>query len=376
MNRPEYLEAIENVIYLSTCAVKGEAADAERVKSMDIKQLYTAADSHMLTAITAMALEASGIKDHDFTQAKGKACRKNAALDVDKKLLFAMMEAEGIWYMPLKGAIIKDLYPRFGMRQMSDIDILFDYTQAEKVKEIMLGLGFEVEHFGFGHHDAYIKKPVSSFEMHTMLFTAEHSEIMYGYYKDVKERLIKDDGNRYGYHFSDEDFYIFMLAHEYKHYSDGGTGLRSLLDIYVYMQKFGNRLNMEYIECEVKKLGISDFERQSRHLALNLFDGCELSAEDKEMLEYIVFSGTFGTTEHSIENKIINHGDGLSGKIKYLLRRLFPPLVGIKETYPFFYKHKILLPFLTIYRFGKGLTTKRHQTKSTLIAVKNAQKKG
>ena len=28
-----------------------------------------------------------------------------------------------------------------------------------------------------------------------------------------------------------------MIVHEYKHYSGGGTGLRSLLDTYVYLRK-------------------------------------------------------------------------------------------------------------------------------------------
>ena len=32
------------------------------------------------------------------------------------------------------------------------------------------------------------------------------------------------EGSRYGYHFSDEDFYLYMLAHEYKHFSGSGTG--------------------------------------------------------------------------------------------------------------------------------------------------------
>ena len=44
------------------------------------------------------------------------------------------------------------------------------------------------------------------------------------YYQDVKSHLILDEGSRYGYHFSDEDFYLYMLAHEYKHFSGSGTG--------------------------------------------------------------------------------------------------------------------------------------------------------
>lgn len=371
MDKQEYLISVKDVIYLCKCAINEVSPDLSKVKTENLQHLYEAAESHMLTAITAMALESAGVKDYDFTQAKGKAFRKNAALDVDKRLLFQLLDSEGVWYMPLKGAVLKDCYPKYGMRQMSDFDILFDEQHAKRVKEIMVQLGFEIQHVGVGHHDSYTKKPVSNFEMHTMLFAPEHNEKMYVYYKDIKSRLIKDQENRFGYHFSNEDFYIFMLAHEYKHYSNGGTGLRSLLDIYVFMQKFGSSLDMDYLERELEKLGISDFEKQSRQLALKLFNGSSLTAEDKEMLEYMILSGTFGNMENSVKYNVKKYGGGLSGKLKYLFRRTFPPIIKLQEAYPFFYKHKILIPFLTIYRICKGLTTKRHETKAAIGILLN-----
>ena len=69
-------------------------------------------------------------------------------MDIDKARLFERMEKGQIWYMPLKGTVIKELYPSIGMRQMSDFDILFDKKYAENVREIMLDLGFTCEHFG------------------------------------------------------------------------------------------------------------------------------------------------------------------------------------------------------------------------------------
>ena len=40
--------------------------------------------------------------------------------------------------MPLKGSVIKDLYPRMGMRQMSDNDILFDAERTKDVRTIII----------------------------------------------------------------------------------------------------------------------------------------------------------------------------------------------------------------------------------------------
>ena len=72
--------------------------------------------------------------------------------------------------------------------------------------------------------------PVLNFELHTTLFGSDHDETLYRYYADTKRLLRKDEDNNYGFHFSNEDFYVYMTAHEWKHYNGGGTGIRSLLD--------------------------------------------------------------------------------------------------------------------------------------------------
>ena len=213
---------------------------------MDLDQLYQAANKHMLTAIVGYALKSAGISSEKFHQAWAKSIRKVTAMDIDKDLLFQEMEKEKIWYMPLKGTVIKDLYPSIGLRQMSDFDILFNKTYAEKVKRIFLKLNVTCEHFGKGNHDVYFKQPVSNFEMHRTLFGENHKQEIFDYYHDIKPRLIKDKNNQYGYHFSNEDLYIYLTAHEYKHYAAGGTGLRSVLDTYVFWQKLGDQLDTEY----------------------------------------------------------------------------------------------------------------------------------
>ena len=69
-------------------------------------------------------------------------------------------------------------------------------------------------------------------------------------------QLLKEEGNRFGYRFSDEDFYLFLTAHEYKHYSWGGTGLRSLMDVYVYLKNLEGRLDWNYIKEEIRPASI------------------------------------------------------------------------------------------------------------------------
>jgi len=139
------------------------------------------------------------------------------------------------------------------------------------MKLIMLSHSYTAEHYGVGNHDVYMKPPVLNFELHTSLFGSAHAEPLYKYYADTKRLLIKDEGNNYGYHFSDEDFYVYMTAHEWKHYSGSGTGIRSLLDCYVYCKIKGENLNRNYITEQCRQLEITDFEKERRALAVKIF---------------------------------------------------------------------------------------------------------
>ncbi len=360
----------DDLIYLAACAVNGVTPDAERMKTVDLDALYKLASRHMLAATVAPALKAAGIQDKRFSHAFEHSALKSSTMDMEMDAVFAALTDAGIWHMPLKGIVLQHLYPIYGMRQMSDHDILFDANRAEDVKTIMEGLGFSTEHFGASNHDVYHKEPVSNFEMHSALFGPDHDEKLYEYYRDIDERLL---GDGYEKHLSPEDFYLYATAHEYKHYFLSGTGLRSLLDTYVVLQK--TKLNMDDVQAEAEKLGMAEFEKQNRALALHLFSGGVLTEEDRKLLEYILSSGVYGTMGHRVENKMRSNG---WGKIRYMMNRFFVPVSkknrnydGFAGAYPFFYQHKIFLPLLPFYRTFRAMKAGRFKAEAR--AIKNAK---
>ncbi|MGM9664494.1 MAG: nucleotidyltransferase family protein, partial [Eubacteriales bacterium] len=246
-----------DMLYLAACAINGIVPDAENI---DLDKLYMASKFHSLTVISAMALESAGIALPDkWREERAKSIRKDILLDAERAQILEYFEQNGIWYMPLKGIIMKDMYPKSGMRQMADNDILYDSSFQMQVKEYMESRGYQTKSVGKGAHDTYHKLPVYNFELHTKLYREQSDKTTHDYYTDVKSRLIKDNDNEYGYHFTDEDFYIFMTVHEYKHYSGGGTGLRSLLDCFVYLRAKGDKLDRNYIDGELDKLGLGEF---------------------------------------------------------------------------------------------------------------------
>ncbi len=384
MTKEEYRKVMEDVIRLAVCAVNGVTPDAERIRRIDLKHLYPAAEQHLLTAIVAHALESAGIHDMAFIQAKAKAIRKLALMDAEMSVLSDRLEHAGIWYMPLKGTVLKGFYPAYGLREMADHDILIDADRAEDVKAIMEEMGFRSEHFGAGNHDCYYKEPVCNFEMHRALFGKGNPDAMQAYYENVKARLLKDEGRHHGYHFSPEDFYVYMIAHEYKHYSAGGTGLRSLLDTYVYLQK--NRLNMEYVSAETEKLGIREFEETNRTLSLKLFaretleeqQKVQLTAEETELFENILYSGTYGTQENAVRNrmkKVTGEQGKVTGRmrLRYYLNRLFPKQELLYPWYPPA-KYKVLIPFVWIYRLLVIAVVRRKRVLGEIRTVEKQDK--
>jgi hypothetical protein len=334
---------------------------------MDIPAVYTLASRHKLTAAVAFALESAGYKDERSGSAIALSLRKTLMFDNEWKAIRSRLDDDGIWYMPLKGAVLKSLYPRCGMREFADYDILFDSGRADDVRTIMEEMGYESKGFGTSHHDVYYKLPFFNFEMHRTLFGSSHDERLSSYFQSIETRLIRK--SEYERCFTPEDFYLYMLSHEYKHYDCSGTGLRSLLDVYVYLGK--TVLDMEYVSCEADKLGLRDFEEMNRTLSKHLFSGNALSDEEQDTLNYFVSSGSYGTITHRIENTMTKKG---WGKIRYALDRFSVPVSRKSRNYdayagmyPFFYKHKILLPILPFYRTFRSMKDGRFKKEASAI---------
>ena len=368
----------KDLIYLLTCAVNGIMPDTARVKAMDLEQLYRLAKAPTLRAAVFIALRSAGVQDSSFQQAYNKAVRKNVMLDVERTAIFERFEQQGIWYMPLKGSILKELYPENGMREMADNDVLYDSTRQTEVKKIMLSMDYSAESVGKTHHDVYMKPPVLNFELHTKLFGAASD--FYDYYQNPKQLMIPDEGSKYGFHFSDEDFYVYMLAHEYKHYSAGGTGLRSLLDCYVFLRNKGDSLDWAYINEQTEQLTIAGFEREQRELANKVFSSVtlpDLTEHEQELLDYYLTSCTYGTKTRSAENTVKKHyaKSHSKSKFSFIWARLFPDMEFMKQYYPFFYRHRLLLPVGYVWRWCKGIATNHKKLQAEMRALRKYDNK-
>ncbi len=375
------------IVSLLACAVNGTVPKEEHYLKADPSQVYEKSRKHSVVSMAAYALEKNGYAGipsdvaEKFRTAMYKAVRKNILLDEERKVILAYLEDEGIKYLPLKGIIMQNLYPEAGMRQMADNDILYDDSYRDKIRKFMGDRGFRVKNPGKAPEELYYKEPVYNFEMHTALFadlprTARYRE----YYDDIWSRAIRDDDKEYGYHLSDEDFYIYMTVHAAKHYYASGTGIRTLTDFYIVNRALAG-MDRAHIEHELMGLGLNDFEVGMRKLAGRLFDPAgaagtvpdDLTPEERSMLFRVFTSGAYGTEEYGIINRMKEKGiDGEvtdKKRLKYYLKRLFPDQAALMPYYPLA-RYKILIPAINVFRIVRGVTARHRKVMRELKIVR------
>ncbi len=341
--------------YLAACALRDQVPQLDAGWDMD--GLYKFCKFHSITAICTMALDSAWKQTpgdpHIMTQwrqARDKAIRKNILLNAERQRILAHLEATGCWYMPLKGSLLQFDYPQFGMRQMGDNDILVDPEHMSRIREFMLSGGYTCETYNQGNHDEYTRPPVYNFEIHRALFKPQTAPELAAYYGDIHSRSIKDGDNEYGWHLSWEDFYIYVTVHAWRHFVVSGVGIRNLLDVYVFLGKRGDTLDWEYVEREMRKLGIWEFQLLCKRLSHQLFSRPiwepEIPEEDVSALDAFFTSGTFGTEQQLFQKQM----EAAGGRGKHFLRRLFPEPRLLSVMYPVVQGRPWLVPFVWVYR--------------------------
>ena len=188
----------ELLIYLMACSLQGTKPEEALLANIDMEALLRLAKAHSVSAMVCMALEQTDAFQHTtettrlkWLDSKNKAIRKNMLLDAERHQLEKEFAEHGIWYMPLKGSILKDWYPKFGMREMADNDILFDATRRQQVRDIFVNRGYSIESYNKSNNDAYEKQPIYNFEMHVALFHEDCSTLQKKY-ENVVDRLVQD----------------------------------------------------------------------------------------------------------------------------------------------------------------------------------------
>ena len=285
----------------------------------------------------------------------------NQDLEIEKWLDAA--EAAGIDCIPMKGYWLRKLYPSPLMRSMTDFDVLLRHMDRDAIRPWMESLGYTPEEEKeISHHDNYIKKPWMYIELHKHLTKPRPG-------REELERKVwahstPVPGKQHIYQMSLEDFYIFHLLHMYKHFTTRGLGLKSIIDIYFFLQAHGKDLDQTYLQQELKALGIHTYAAYMEKLAdIWLGDG-ESDSDSKLVTDYIAGCGMFGTAKHYHTIRMVECGGNRStSKFRYRLKLLFPDVQTMAHRFPSVLKFPYLLPFYWVARVFRSIFVRKTATK-------------
>lgn len=275
--------------------------------------------------------------------------------------IFEAFEENAIDYMPLKGCNLKHLYPKTALRGMGDADILIRVDQYDRIRPVMLSLGFEeqieTDHVYLWHSEDL------QVELHKCPVPPDDADY-YGYYGDGWRFAVKSAGYRHD--MSHEDAYVFLFVHFARHYRFSGIGCRHMLDLFVYRRSYP-AMDDGYIRQELECLGLWVFHQNVMRVLAVWFDDAA-GDEVTELISGFVFqSGNWGTEEsHFLLRQVKlakKNGTVQGSRRQNLAAAVFPPLFYMRRQYPVLKKAPALLPAMWLVRIVDILLHRRRSIK-------------
>lgn len=315
-----------------------------------LEKVYSLANAHDLAHIAGQALGKLGFLGSDETsnQFRNKtigAVARYVRLQHEYNVISNCLEAAGIAFLPLKGAVLRRYYPEEWMRTSCDIDIL---VREETLEAAVSALTDKLN---------YQRGEKSTHDVSLFSVSGVHLELHYTAVEDgraqnsqaVLARIWEDASplktEPYHYCLSDAMFYFYHIAHMAKHIEEGGCGIRTFLDLWI----LNHRVDFDpYARDQMlDKGGLKIFARAAERLAEIWFSGEETDDISEQLSSFILGGGAYGTTESYITVK-----QGKIGSAKgYAYRRIFPPYEKMKFRYPVLEHKKWLLPIFHVVRW-------------------------
>ena len=319
----------------------------------ELQSLYKLSKKHDLTHIIANALEKNGYLPDGSEAKKYFDKERNTAIFRYEQLAFEYaricqaLDETSAPYLPLKGSVIRSLYPEAWMRTSCDIDILVPENRLDETKDAL------IEKLGYTCPE---NKKVNEISLYSE--NGVHLELHYDltegdrYGKKILSHIFDytvKTGNGNMLALTDEAFYFYHIAHMMKHFEFGGCGVRYFIDLWILNNKLPK--NSQKRDELLKKGDCLAFAKGMEKLCKVWFDGVQKDEQSQALEEYILSGGTYGTMQNLVTTQQAKKG----GKFRYILSRIFISNKELKLKYPALEKRPYLAPFYHIRRWFKPL---------------------
>lgn len=316
-----------------------------------LPEILSLAQKHDVIHLIVFALKKNGLLDEGNKNLESKiliAVYRLEKLNYELTKLCETLEQAEIPFIPLKGSVLRRYYPEPWMRISCDIDVLVHAEDLQRtVSYLADNLGYRCESQN-SHDISMFTQGGVHIEVHYDILGDNVIDSVEPVLKKMWDVAQKNDNRQYQYKLPDEMFYFYHIAHMAKHFVEtGGCGIRPFLDIWVLNHRID--FDREKREKLLSDGGLDIFAKQAELLAEIWFGNAEHTEITKQMENYILRGGVYGTNA----NRIAVQQQKKGGKMKYALSKIFIPYDVIKFHYPILQKHKWLTPIMEVRRWGK-----------------------
>ena len=353
----------DRLISLLTGAIRGESGQYVLTAPMsdeEIRELYDLAKKHDLTHLIGVALETAEPQDKKrykpFFGESVKAMYRYEWLKGEQEKIYDLLERHRIRYIPLKGAVIRELYREPWHRTSCDIDVLIPEECLEAAVT------------AFENQLSYTRGKRSRHDVSLKAQNGVHLELHFDIdeiYVDCAElwtdaRPIAPERSRYT--LSAEMLMLTHFGHMAKHFVSGGCGLRPFLDLWLMREKLS--YDREKLSQMLDSHGLTEFSKVAVGVVDVWFDGKTANETETMAQAFILPAGAYG----DLDNKISVTRSAGKSEFSYAVQRIFPPRSSLRIAYPVLDRHPWLLPvcwvrrWLRLIRAGKLKQVKTEYT--------------
>jgi len=295
----------------------------------------------------------------------------------------------------MKGIICRSLYgEKADFRPSGDEDILIEKRDYVKAVEILEACGYQkeadpdakmtiIQEVTFHSENLTVELHLNPFGLQSAM-----REKMNDWFRNVfrSEETVEIKGVQIRT-MTPTDHFLFLVFHAFKHFIGGGFGVRMMLDILLFVEKYEKRIDWAYVSRGMNDIGATGFyadlvELGNRYLAFSLSQKyipvCPAELLD-DMFQMGIFgnsTGTDRTAGRMVADTVQKGRKHYNNKIMTYIRLLFPSRKTWYSWQPYLKdKPWMILPewFRRIGRFMRGESSTRDMSgldKSYHIAEK------
>ena len=333
----------EKLIDILRASLTGtDEADISVLTDSELAAIYRLAKAHNLSSMAGDYLSRHGVMNkvilRDMAYAQTNVEKQEKAIAEITKVL----SDARIPFLPLKGIVMRKLYPRPWMRLSGDIDILIKEADKKRIYDIFTNqLQYRLE--STLDEDHFITRDCISIDISTQLRAPLSIDPGGSLFSDIWDYA---DTAKIPAELDDAMLYAVTIGHIAKHLPQGGCGINHVMDLWVLNHAEtlteDQKLKRETI---VKEKHLDKLEKAIRMLSEKWFSNTD-AGYDTELEEYILSGAAHGT----IGNKVSANGAGQK-KSRYLFTRIFEPYDYLITLFPELKGKKWLTPYYEVKRW-------------------------